>query len=533
MKEIITGNENKGKKKEEKNMKRILGRIVKILSVFGIVVTTAGVTAPALINTVPAENVYAAGNVQKNAKTTAKKGWVRENGGMKYYKDGKAYTGWHYMTKAEGEKTPHWSYFGNDGIIRTGWQQMGKGTGNPDGNAAKHWSYFGTNGWLRTGWQQMGKGTGNPDGNSSKHWSYFGGNGWLRTGWVQLGKGTSEPDGNSAKHWSYFGSNGWLRTGMQDMGKGTKNPDGNAAKHKSYFGDNGWLVTNRLLSFAGTTYLADSRGWLMTVAVKNTQNTTQNTTAKRPLKSISLNETSIELQYSKPMGKMSEIKQTGYLYVNYSPSDTTDLKDIKWTSSDNKIATVESAGADSARITPHKEGTVKITANVNGKKASCTVKVYDPLKIESYWDVSEAYELLNEFRTTKSNQWYWNPDNKTKTYTYGLKALTRDAELEETAKLRAKEQWTQYYVNGKVTHDRPNGQDCFSAYPSSVSPTGENLAWLYGSSKSVVLDGWAENDEKYGGQGHRINMLSGYSTKVGIACFEKGGATCWVMCLGR
>ena len=253
------------------------------------------------------------------ATRAAKNGWVKENGGYKYYKDGKTYTGWHKMGKAEGEKTEHWSYFGKNGIVytgwkkmgkaegektahwcyfgsngwlrtgwvqfgkgttnpdgnvtkhwsyfgtngwlRTGWVQFGKGTSEPDGNVAKHWSYFGSNGWLRTGWVQLGKGTSEPDGNVAKHWSYFGSNGWLRTGWVQLGKGTSEPDGNVAKHWSYFGDNGWMRTGWQDMGKGTKNPDGNSAKHKSYFGNNGWMRTGTQI-ISDRQYTFDNKGWL-------------------------------------------------------------------------------------------------------------------------------------------------------------------------------------------------------------------------------------------------------------------------------
>ena len=62
-----------------------------------------------------------------------KKGWVKEGGGYKYYKNGKAYTGWHYMSSAEGERTPHYSYFGSDGILRTGWQSMGRGTKNSYG----------------------------------------------------------------------------------------------------------------------------------------------------------------------------------------------------------------------------------------------------------------------------------------------------------------------------------------------------------------------------------------------------------------
>ena len=56
--------------------------------------------------------------------------------------DVKIYTGWKNMGKNEGEKTAHWSYFGPNGWLRTGWQQMGKGTNNPDGNAKKHWSYL-------------------------------------------------------------------------------------------------------------------------------------------------------------------------------------------------------------------------------------------------------------------------------------------------------------------------------------------------------------------------------------------------------
>ena len=223
--------------------------------------------------------------VPVTVQAATKNGWKNENGGWKYYKNGKAYTGWHKMGKAEGEKTEHWSYFGKDGKIytgwrkmgkaegektvhwsyfgpngwlQTGWQQLGKGTSNPDGNAAKHWSYFGPNGWLRTGWQQMGKGTSNPDGNAAKHWSYFGSNGWLRTGWQQMGKGTSNPDGNAAKHWSYFGGNGWLRTGMVTLGKA----DGEKVTHKSYFGSNGWLVTNKTFKLSGKTYKADGRGWI-------------------------------------------------------------------------------------------------------------------------------------------------------------------------------------------------------------------------------------------------------------------------------
>ena len=156
--------------------------------------------------------------------------------------NGRLYTGWHVMGAKEGEKNQHVSYFGNNGWLRTGWQEMGTAN-NPDNKNAKHWSYFGGNGWLRTGWQQMGT-KNNPDGKNKVHFSYFGDNGWLRTGWQKMGKGTGNPDGNSAVHYSYFGSDGWLRTGWQQLGKGTGNSFGeNSAKHISYFGADGWLRT--------------------------------------------------------------------------------------------------------------------------------------------------------------------------------------------------------------------------------------------------------------------------------------------------
>ena len=252
-------------------------------------------------------------------KNNVKNGFIKENGSTYLYKNGKKTTGWYYLTAKDGEATPHWSYFGADGKMRMGWQQIGT-KNNPDGNNKVHMSYFGSNGWLRTGWQQMGKGTNNPDGNNKAHWSYFGNNGWLRTGWQAMGTesnpdgkngkhmsyfgpngwlrtgwqaiGTeSNPDGKNGKHMSYFGPNGWLRTGWKKMGTaenpdgkneehmsyfglngwlrtgfqvmGTKdNPDGKNKEHWSYFGSNGWLVTNKTVTYKNTEYKSDSMGWL-------------------------------------------------------------------------------------------------------------------------------------------------------------------------------------------------------------------------------------------------------------------------------
>ena len=212
------------------------------------------------------KELYSGWISDKNNKCYVKEGkrftgWLKENERHFYVKEGIPYIGWHKMGEIEKESREHWSYFGNDGVLRTGWQEMGQGTTNPDGKNKRHWSYFGSNGWLRTGWVQLGKGTSEPDGNKEKHWSYFGSNGWLRTGWQEMGQGTTNPDGKNKRHWSYFGSNGWLRTGWLLLGKGTSEPDNNSAPHWSYFGDNGWLSTG-IRKIAGMTSTFNDYGWL-------------------------------------------------------------------------------------------------------------------------------------------------------------------------------------------------------------------------------------------------------------------------------
>ncbi len=164
-------------------------------------IITAGlaVTGCLFSNTVT-NNVYAeteevSGVLKETEIKPVKEGWINEGGSYKYYKNNVAYTGWHYMGVDEGESKAHWSYFGNDGVLRTGWQQFGQGTSDPDGNSKKHWSYFDTNGWLTTEWKYFS----NAEGEKEEHYSYFGGNGWLRTGSQTIG----------GKNY-YFNVSGWM-----------------------------------------------------------------------------------------------------------------------------------------------------------------------------------------------------------------------------------------------------------------------------------------------------------------------------------
>ena len=65
-----------------------------------------------------------------------------------------------------------------------------------------------------------------------------------------------------------------------------------------------------------------------------------------------------------------EVGDTVNLIVGYNPEDTTVVKDVVWTSSDDAVATV-----DNGTVTAVGGGTATITAAVNGISATCDVRV--------------------------------------------------------------------------------------------------------------------------------------------------------------
>jgi len=289
-----------------------------------------------------------------------------------------------------------------------------------------------------------------------------------------------------------------------------------------------WTTSNSSVATVSNGKVTAKAPGSATITAKcGTKTATCRVTVTAPLTGISLNKSSVSLT----------VGDKTTLSVSYSPSNTTDSKKITWTSTNATIANISSKG----EVVANKAGTATITAKCNGKTATCKVTVKVKATSSSstassstgtYKSVSDAYTYLNQFRTTKSNQWYWNSSNSAKVTVSGLGSLKRDATLENIAKKRAKEQWTQYYVNGKATHDRPNGTKCWTAYTSGSNPCGENLAWGVKTSKDVINTNWAETTKKYSGQGHRRNMLSKQAIRVGIACYEQNGKTCWAMCLG-
>lgn len=134
-------------------------------------------------------------------------------------------------------------------------------------------------------------------------------------------------------------------------------------------------------------------------------------------------------------------------------------------------------------------------------------------------------KMINEFRAS-DDAWYWNEDNATKTVCANLQALTYDYALEQTAMLRAAE------IAVSFSHDRPNGTECFDAFPSfPLYAIGENIAAGQTTAKGAFTS-WREDDYGYGGQGHRRNMLNGAFASVGIGHVTLNGIHYWVQNFG-
>ena len=99
--------------------------------------------------------------------------------------------------------------------------------------------------------------------------------------------------------------------------------------------------------------------------------------------------------------------------------------------------------------------------------------------------------------------------------------MIRDSALEETAKIRAKE------LVESFSHTRPDGTQCFSAFPDDLLYYGENIAYGQISCEDVT-EAWKETNDKYDGQGHRRNMLLSNFNRVGIAGYKFNGIIYWV-----
>ncbi len=152
-----------------------------------------------------------------------------------------------------------------------------------------------------------------------------------------------------------------------------------------------------------------------------------------------------------------------------------------------------------------------------GVLASVNFSAFAAQSVAVKFEQSEARTVLGKINSLRSGSdaWYWNSDNKTKTYVNNAQPLTYDYTLEKIAMQRACE--LVYLYN----HQRPNGSSVFTAYDQygyASLGKGENIANGYPElNADAVHTAWREDNDYYEGQGHRRAMLDSRFTAVGIA----------------
>ena len=140
-------------------------------------------------------------------------------------------------------------------------------------------------------------------------------------------------------------------------------------------------------------------------------------------------------------------------------------------------------------------------------------------------DARSSLSLINDLRSGDT-AWYWNKGDTEKLY-FTLNGLTYDYGLEKIAMQRAAEIAVFY------SHTRPNGYEWSTLEIDNVRSYAENIAISTGNMNSAgAFQMWCEEDDPYGGQGHRRNMLGDKYTAVGIAHFEFRGVHLFVQEFG-
>lgn len=139
-------------------------------------------------------------------------------------------------------------------------------------------------------------------------------------------------------------------------------------------------------------------------------------------------------------------------------------------------------------------------------RRSSMPKNYFPFSFNGTLYQSRAYEMLALVNRERASK--------------GIAPLKWDAGLESSAVTRAAE------TSIMFSHIRPNGSDCFTAFPSGLYAMGENIASGF-SSAQATFNQWKNSP------GHYANMMSTDFTHIGISCFYGGAyGWCWVQTFG-
>jgi len=280
---------------------------------------------------------------------------------------------------------------------------------------------------------------------------------------------------------------------------------------------------------------------------------------KSPLKSLTLN-------------KKTTVISAGFteqLKVTPSPSDTTDAKTVKWSSSNTAIATVTNTGVINAK----KPGKVKITATSTVNKnisVSCDVTIvapYYPRLTAQIANNTYVYvEPQKKAVVSENMNWLINgatvskldingavikkgvakitckstymENDKSKTVTALLSSLTRDSKLDAAAKTKAEAQW-KLVKNSKATYLKSGTNNTtgvakattiytsprFRVNNTSVVKTGKG-----NGSGAIKLD-WT-NSKNADASATRPKKSDTQFSKIGVGWYSKDGITCWVILIG-
>ena len=216
-----------------------------------------------------------------------------------------------------------------------------------------------------------------------------------------------------------------------------------------------WSTSNRYVvsinSTTGETVAVKSGTATITATTSNGKRTTCIVTVKEnspvtvPITEITLNSKEITL----------EINKTYNLIATIKPTNTTQSKNVTWTTNNSSIATVDSTG----KVTARKSGTATITATTsNGKRATCivTVKENSPVTVpiteitlnskEITLEINKTYNLIATIKPTNTTQ------SKNVTWTTNNSSI---ATVDNTGKVTAKKSGTAIITattsNGKKT----------------------------------------------------------------------------------
>ena len=345
-------------------------------------------------------------------------GWLKLSGGWYYLTEsGAMATGWvqvgniwYYMNESGVMQADTWigdNYVDGSGTwipgkakTQTGWVKSGNRWwySHADGSYTTNdwevingsWYYFDGSGWMVTGWLKRPSGwyymneSGVMQADTWIGDNYVGGSGaWIpgkvktQAGWVKSGNRWwyRHADGGYTMNgwemingtWYYFDGSGWMVTGWKQVNGSWYYMDASGAMVKNawasdyYLGADGAMATN---TWIGQYYVDGSGKW---VPNKQKEPEKQEIT----LQSISLNQTSLEMW----------VGESETLEVTYNPSNTTVDKKVTWSSSDKSVATVENG-----KVKAVGKGEATITAEVDGKKASCTITAKEYLRVSIYDD---------------------------------------------------------------------------------------------------------------------------------------------------